>query len=129
MFEIMDEKRRDRRVEDYADITMSVISNAEDLQQKNIFHNCSEDISLSGVRIYANNFFPVNSLLKMEIKFDNTRQMITTTGRIKWFKEIFEDEWYEGGVEFVVPSNEAIKKLSGHIYALLRLNSEDFYYS
>ena len=129
MSEIMDERRRERRVEDFNDITMSLVSTGKGLPKGRVFHNCSEDISLSGVRIYANCFFPVNSLLRMDIKSENTQQIINTIGKVKWFKTVFEDEWYEGGVEFVSPSEEVMKKLSDHIAFVLISDSDDFYYS
>ncbi|MCE5211677.1 MAG: PilZ domain-containing protein [Deltaproteobacteria bacterium] len=129
MSEIMDDKRRERRVEEYNDITISVISRKKNLPKGKVFHNCSEDISASGTRICANSFFPVDTLLKMDIKLENTHQIITATGKVKWFKTIFENEWYEGGVEFVDTSGDMIKKLSDHIMSVLNSNSEDFYYS
>lgn len=125
----MVERRRDRRVDEFNDITMTVISCKNNLLKRKVFYSCSENISVSGVRIYSNDYFPVDTLLKMDMKLERTQQKITTMGKVKWFKTIFEDEWYEGGIEFVETPDCMIKKLSDHMTFLLRSNSEDIRYS
>lgn len=129
MSEIINEKRRERRVEEFNDITMSVISGEKNFLKRKVFYDCSGNISVSGARIYSDSYFPIDTLLKMDIKFENTRQMVTVTGKVKWFKTIFDDEWYEGGIEFVNIPYEMRKKLTNHIISLLCSNSEDFDYS
>jgi hypothetical protein len=70
---------------------------------------------VSGARIQAHIFLPVDSLLRIEMTLKTLRQMITVLGKVKWIKVIFEDESYEAGVELFNTPSEAIKKLTEYI--------------
>jgi hypothetical protein len=43
------------------------------------------------------------------------QQKITAIGKVKWFKIIFEDEYYEAGVEFVDNPREVIQKIEDYV--------------
>jgi len=111
----MDEKRRAQRLEEESEITINIVSGGEKPPKEKILYNYSKDISVSGARIQAHIFLPVDSLLKIEMTLKTLRQMITVIGKVKWIKVVFEDESYEAGVEFFNTPSDAIKKLKEYI--------------
>jgi len=111
----MDEKRRAPRLKDFSEITATVISRGNNLSKEKIIYNYSKDVSVSGARIQAHIFLPVDSLLRIEMTLKTLRQMITVIGKVKWIKVVFEDESYEAGVELFNTPSEAINKLTEYI--------------
>ena len=105
----MDERRRAQRLEEENEITITIVSGGEKPPKEKIIYNYSKDISVSGARIQAHIFLPVDSLLRIEMTLKTLRQMITVLGKV------FEDESYEAGVELFNTPSEAIKKLTEYI--------------
>ena len=105
----MKEKRKTERLNEFNEITTTIISG-----EKN-FYNYSEDISVSGAKIRGNITLPVDTLLNIDFTLNNLQQKITALGKIKWIKMIIENKYYEAGVEFVNTPLEVIKKLDDHI--------------
>jgi hypothetical protein len=104
MPDVMNERRRDRRLDEFHDITISVISAVNNLPTAPIFYNYCDDISASGTRIHANSFLPVDTLLQLDIIFENLQQMLTTRARVKWARVVSRDRSCEAGVQFSTPS-------------------------
>ena len=111
----MDEKRRERRLKDENEITIHIVPGGKKPLKEKFFYNYSKDISMSGARIQSHSFFPVDTHLMIEMKLKTLHQMITVLGKVKWIKNIFGEEFYEEGVEFVNTPDEAIKKLGDYI--------------
>jgi hypothetical protein len=111
----MEEKRRAPRLKEDNEITITVVSSGEGNAQDKVIRNRSRDISVSGARIQANLFLPVDTLLMIEMTLSTVRQMVTVIGKVKWIKIIYEDEAYGVGVEFVNTPNDAIRKLKDYI--------------
>jgi hypothetical protein len=113
--EWMKEKRKAKRLEEYNEITVSVISGGKDLPKETIPYSNSQDISVSGAQIRGNNRLPVDTLLKINFKLRDLQQNITALGKVKWIKIIIEDKYYEAGIEFVDTPSEAIQKIKDYI--------------
>ena len=111
----MDEQRRERRLKDENDITVHIVPGGKKPLKEKFFYNYSKDISMSGARIQSHSFLPVETHLMIEMKLKTLHQMITVLGKVKWIKNIFGEEFYEEGVEFVNTPDEAIKKLGDYI--------------
>ena len=111
----MKEKRKTERLNEFSEITATVISRGNNLSKEKIFYNYSEDISVSGAKIRGNITLPVDTLLNIDFTLNNLQQKITALGKIKWIKMIIENKYYEAGVEFVNTPLEAIKKLEDYI--------------
>ena len=112
----MKEKRKAKRLEEYNEITVSVISGEKDLPKEKITtYSKSKDISVSGAQIRGNIPLPVDTLLKIDFKLKDLQQKITALGKVKWIKIIIEDKYYEAGIEFVDTPSEAIQKIDDYI--------------
>lgn len=111
----MQEQRKNERLKEYNEITITVISEEKNISRDNLFYNYSEDLSVSGTKIRGNILLPVDTILKIDFTLKTLQKQITAIGRIKWIKIIIEDKFYEAGVEFVDNPHEAIKKLEEYI--------------
>jgi hypothetical protein len=112
----MDEKRMAIRLKDDNEITVTVVPSEKKDPKEKFFYSYSKDISVSGAKIQAHIFLPVDTPLMIDITLRTLRQMITVIGKVKWTKVVFEDESYEAGVEFFnTPPNDGIKKLADYI--------------
>ena len=111
----MDERRRAQRLEEENEITITIVSGGENPLKEKILYNHSKDISVSGAKIQAHIFLPVDTLLRIEMTLKSLRQMITVIGKVKWIKVVFEDESYEAGVEFFNTPSDVIKKLTEYV--------------
>lgn len=111
----MKEQRKEERIKDVNEITITVLSGDKNLPKDKSFYNYSEDISVSGAKIQANILLPVDTLLMIDFTLKTVHKQITAIGRIKWIKVIIEDKYYEAGVEFVDTPDEAIKKLEDYL--------------
>jgi c-di-GMP-binding flagellar brake protein YcgR len=112
---VVDERRRAPRLNEENEVTIAVVSGEGNLPEETVIHNRSKDISVSGARIQAHLYLPVDTLLMIEMTLSTVRQMIKVIGKVKWIKIIYEDESYEAGVEFVNTPSDAIKKLQDYI--------------
>jgi c-di-GMP-binding flagellar brake protein YcgR len=112
---VVDERRRAPRLNEENEVTITVVSGEGNLPEETVIHNRSKDISVSGARIQAHLYLPVDTLLMIEMTISTVRQMIKVIGKVKWIKIIYEDESYEAGVEFVNTPSDAIKKLQDYI--------------
>jgi hypothetical protein len=111
----MKEKRKAKRLKEFNEITISVISGEKNIPKEKISYNYSEDISTSGAKIRGNILLPVDTLLKIEFTLKTLKKHITALGKVKWIKLIIEDKFYEAGVEFVDTPGEAIQKIEDYI--------------
>ena len=112
---MMREKRKSERLEELNEITISVISGDKNLPKEKAVDIYSEDLSVSGTKIRGNILLPVDTLLKIDLTLKTLSKQITALGKVKWIKIIFEDHWYEAGVEFFNTPKDAIKKIEDYI--------------
>ena len=97
----MEERRKEVRLKGEDEIAVSVVSGGGNLPKDKIFYALSKDISVSGVRIQASSFLPVDTLLNIKVTLKHPPRMITALGKVKWVRNIIADEFFEAGLEFV----------------------------
>ena len=97
----MEERRKEKRLIEENETTISVLSGGKNLPKEKIIHTVTKDISGSGVRIQSHTFLPVDTHLKINVSLKNPPQIINAFGKVKWIKSLFADEFYEAGLEFV----------------------------
>jgi len=110
-----DELRKARRLNEEHEITITIVSEGENLPKEKILYKFSKDISESGIKIQGNIPLPVDTLLKIDLTLKSLRQKITALGKVKWTEFNIEDGSFEAGVEFVDTSSEAIQKIEDYI--------------
>lgn len=95
------ERRMHERQDVESEATISILSKGENLPKEKILYTLGKDISVSGARIQSSTFLPVNTLLHVRIAINDTPEMITAFGKVKWNKILLPEEFYEAGLEFV----------------------------
>ena len=70
----MKEQRKAERLNEFNEITTTVISGEENLFKEKILYNYSEDISVSGTKIRGNVPLPVDTVLKIDFKLKDLQQ-------------------------------------------------------
>lgn len=111
----MKEKRKTTRLQEFNEITVSVLSAEQNLPQDKMLYNYSEDLSVSGAKIRGNILLPVDTLVKIDFTLAALKEKITAVGKIRWIKVIIEDKFYQAGIEFVDTPDEAIQKIEDYI--------------
>jgi len=112
---VMEEKRQKQRLEELNEITISVIAGGKNLPKEKTVDIYSEDISMNGTKIRGNILFPVDTLLKIDFTLKTLQKQITILGKVRWIKVVFEDKWYEAGVEFFNTPKAAMEKIEDYI--------------
>jgi hypothetical protein len=110
-----DELRKAERLNEEHKITITIVSEDENLPKEKIRYKFSKDISESGIKIQGNIPLPVDTILKIDLTLEGLRQKVTAIGKVKWIEFNTEDGSFEAGVEFVDTSSEAIQKIEDYI--------------
>lgn len=116
----MDEKRRAKRLKEENEINATIVSGGGNHPKERVIYNHGKDISVSGAKIQANVFLPVDTLLEMDILLKDLSHKITAFGKVKWSKMMADHESYETGLEFVSSPPEAIPALADYISLKLK---------
>lgn len=111
----MVEKRRVKRLKDDNEIVITVFADGKRFPKEQVVYNYSKDISVLGLRIKTDVYLPINSFIRTEMKLKNMYPFITTIGKVKWIKAIFDHGSFEAGVEFVNPPSSDNKPLENYI--------------
>jgi len=114
----MTEQRRAKRIKEEAQVTIKLLPSERFTPGKKITYHLTKDISSTGLRIMANTFLPINSMLKIELSLTKPLRYITAIGRIRWVKSRYADELFEMGIEFLDTPEENIQALKDHIAKL-----------
>ncbi|MBN1472319.1 MAG: PilZ domain-containing protein [Syntrophaceae bacterium] len=109
------DRRKDERVKEYNEVTISVISPRENIPKEKFVYNLIEDISKSGAKIRSNILLPVNTLVKLDFTLETLQKQITAVGKVKWIKVIIKDKLYNSGVELVDTPSEATHIIMDYI--------------
>lgn len=89
------EKRKFTRFFEYDEISYSVIPHPKSKNKLTL------DLSEGGIRFIADEFIPLNSLLRLEIKLLHCSKVINAIAKVVRVKSLFGDERFEIGVEFI----------------------------
>ncbi len=96
------ESAKEKRVEPRVSFDESVQFQFKDPQK---FGGCLAcDISESGIRVYVNDFIPLNTELMLQMQLPS-KNMVDCVGRVVWVTEVPYSSRYQAGLEFV--NNEA----------------------
>lgn len=121
MTDIIYDQRRKKRHEDSMEVAVTVLPDGKNFPEKTVFHNYTRDISLLGTRIGSDLLLPVNIAVNIDMKLKTMYPMVTTSGRVKWIKQI-DNQSYEAGIEFAHTSRDEIMKLARYLSWHLRFS-------
>jgi len=111
----MQDKRKAKRIAEKAPAAISPSSLGDPPVDKKITHCLTEDISIKGMKIQSENFFPMNSTLKIQLSLTEPARSINVVGKIRWIRKLKAGEVYEMGIEIVETSKSDLVVLKRHI--------------
>ncbi|MGD8540129.1 MAG: PilZ domain-containing protein [Candidatus Aminicenantes bacterium] len=114
-----EERRREARKKEGNRVTIeTALQNRADddtAPTKKISFSITEDISLKGIKVISETFFPVDTLLKIDLSLAELLEPLRLQGKVKWIRS-HEGDLYEIGIEFIDASPEQMKTLVDHMY-------------
>jgi c-di-GMP-binding flagellar brake protein YcgR len=114
----MQNKRKEKRIEEENKLRCEIISCQNDTEHKRIFSTLTKDISLGGINIRTDSFLPVDTVVRIELSLPKMHKIVCVRGKVKWVKSLYDGEIFEMGIEFVNPPPLAITSLIGHLYGV-----------
>jgi len=110
------EKRREKRKGEENKVTISVVSKNKTQDVTGSIYALTKDISMSGVKIQTDADLPINSLLRIEMALAKSHRLVSVIGKVKWIKQLYGNEVFEMGVEFVDTPPDRVMALLEHLY-------------
>lgn len=110
------EKRREKRKDEENKVTISVVSKNKTQDVTGNIYALTKDISMSGVKIQTDADLPINTLLKIEMALAKSHRLVSVIGKVKWIKQLYGNEVFEVGVEFVDTPPDRVMALLEHLY-------------
>ncbi|MDD8030548.1 MAG: PilZ domain-containing protein [Acidobacteriota bacterium] len=108
------EKRREKRLGEENKVVLKVITPNEQAEES--FYSISRDISVGGLRVMTDSPLPVKTRVKLEIALSDSKKLISGIAEVKWVKNLFEDEVFEMGLEFIELDPQSRVYLLEHVY-------------
>ena len=107
---LMKERRKSKRRKEGNRVEIEPLSKDKGYPGKNDGFAITDDISLYGIKVMTEPFFPIDSLLKIDLSLARTRKVVTMTGKVRWIERI-GDNLNELGIEMVDATMDNIKIL------------------
>ncbi len=112
----MDSKRREKRFKQENKVIIHFAQENKDSVECMDANAATHDISLGGARIQVDKFFPVDSVIRVQINLSRSGEAIKVDGKVKWIKKTQEKDLYEIGVEFLHHISKTVLSLIKHLY-------------
>ena len=103
-----EDKRRFPRFKEDASFAYTHIPYAHSINSMTL------DVSAGGIRFLAGSFLIPRSLMRVQIKMKFAPRIVEAIVRIVWVREVFGDERYEAGAEFISISPENLNFLKSY---------------
>jgi c-di-GMP-binding flagellar brake protein YcgR len=114
-----EERRRETRKKEGNRVTIETAPqnqpDSEKATTKKISFSLTEDISLKGIKVISDAFFPIDTVLKIELSLTELNEPIDLRGKVKWIRS-HEEDLYEIGIEFIETTPNTMKVLVNHMY-------------
>jgi Tfp pilus assembly protein PilZ len=112
----MSEKRKEKRLNEENKVTISVLSKDKSKHAKGSFYALTKDISLNGIKIHTDVKLDIGTELKIEMALAKSKKLISVIGRVKWQSQLYDNEVFEMGVEFMDTPPDRVLTLLEHLY-------------
>lgn len=110
------DRRRESRIQGEDKVSIELLSDVDLPAGAKTINALTKDISPGGVRIMANVGLPFGSLVRMEIVLSKQRKLLQVIGVVRWSRSVYEEAFFEMGVEFTQIAPEDKMTLLEHAY-------------
>jgi hypothetical protein len=111
----MVERRREKRRREVNRISLEYLPEGQTHKNKRVNFGLTEDISLCGLKVLTDRFFPIDKVMKISLCLGRSYETIYFIGRVKWAKSL-DDEAYELGLEIEDTFEKSLRILTKHLY-------------
>jgi len=112
----MADRRKDSREHEENKVVIEFVTSMGDSIGVTEIYALTKDISVGGVRIVTDWFFPIDTFFKINLALPKSKQVVHVEGQVKWIKSLDDsDDLFEVGVEFVHDLPETTMALINHI--------------
>ena len=112
----MNNKRREKRIKEENTVVIQFVSDSKDSNNNSEINAFTHDISLGGARILTQKYFPIDTVIRIQIYLSRSSQVVKLDGKIRWVKRIDDEDLVEIGVEFLHKTSKTILSLIKHLY-------------
>ncbi|MCK5581676.1 MAG: PilZ domain-containing protein [Candidatus Omnitrophica bacterium] len=109
----MQENRRFSRIAFREPVEYNIFGEMEGNRTFGGFLSC--DLGEGGIRIYANDFIPLNTTIKLNF-YINSEKMVEVEGRVVWSQKSPHGESYQLGLEFSEHESNSTARGNLHQY-------------
>jgi c-di-GMP-binding flagellar brake protein YcgR len=109
-------KRREKRFKEKNKVVICFAQENKNTIDHMPINAATHDISLGGARIQVDKHFPVNSVIRIQINLSRSGETIKVDGKVRWIRELPDENLYEIGVEFLHNISKTILSLIRHLY-------------
>lgn len=111
----MKKRRKEGRRKEGKKITIELKHDDKIHTDEKISFALTENISICGIKILSDKYFPVDSLVKISLTLAKTEKIVNTAGKVRWVNQLSDQLW-EIGIEIIDASMDTIKVLIEHLY-------------
>ncbi|MBD3414503.1 MAG: hypothetical protein GF421_08750 [Candidatus Aminicenantes bacterium] len=113
------EKRREKRKKEKQKVELEIFSeaSAQNNSASEKFKATTENLSLSGVKVKSDKYFPVNTLLKIKLPLLKAKS-VSLRGKVRWVRNIKEKNDFGMGIEFIDTLPAEFITLMEHLYGI-----------
>ena len=111
----MIERRKEKRIKEVNRISIEYLPEGQIYRSKKVNFGLTEDLSLRGIKILTDKFFPIGKVMKISLSLGRNYETIYLISKVKWIKSL-DDEAYEIGLEVVDTFEKSVRILTGHLY-------------
>jgi uncharacterized protein (TIGR02266 family) len=112
----MPDKRREQRVAEETKVAIRILPEDSYKHDKNVVYALTKDISSGGAKILTDKMLPVDTLVQIELTLAKLRKLVTVKGRVRWVNELYDNDVFEMGLEFIDTPPESVILLLENIY-------------
>jgi c-di-GMP-binding flagellar brake protein YcgR len=113
------DRRADNRVSEEDKVSIEILSGENPSAELPAITALTKDISPGGVRIMSSVKLEAGTRVRLEVVLSARRQMIKVNGVVRWWRNVYEEDLFEMGVEFAGLSPEDRLSLLEHVYRRL----------
>ncbi len=116
----MSDRRKDTRANEENKVIIEFISTAGGFINQKEAYALTKDISVGGAKIVTDRFFPVGTFFRVNLSLSKSKQTLSLEARVKWTRNVYGEDLYETGVEFLHEIPETMFTLLKHIFSLTK---------
>ena len=114
----MKDKRRDVRIVEENKVVVSLMTGEIHPGTPTVYYSLTRDISMGGVRIMTVAALEAGARVRLDITLGRSRKRIRAIAEVRWVRELYGQEVFEAGLQFVGLEPNAEFTLIDHIFGM-----------